>query len=394
MAQESGVFGARAFSGWRASAQVVEAWDNNPRLTYANPRPDLVSRAELAGARLWQAPRTRIEFGAGGALVRYRATPELDRTAHDLSLQATRQLARRLGGTVELQSRSDLTGRSVTPSGEGPLLAGVASVRTRSAASTVTYRLARTVAVRAGGSYQNTSFDTPLLLGGWTSALDAQVSQRQTANRSVALEYEFRRAETRLFGSDAHRLTSTWNQRLGDRLGAELTLGALNSVQRVPRTQVGSAGIPLGDSARGRQAFSTLSGTGGGSLRLRRTRDHISAEYQRSVGPVFGDERPSLYTTDVVGMTYERAFRPRLTVSTAARYVLSTGVDRAQGRVRSTEGEATARYVTRTGFTVFATGLHSRRDGAFALRSNRVMLGFGRVWSQVRRTAVAASGGR
>ena len=370
--------GVRVLGGWRAATGVDQAWDSNAG--FAGPdgaTPDLVSRAFVDGARLWRTPRSEIAVNANGAALRFRVQSALDRNTYGLGARATRQLTRRTTAVADLRAASDLGARA--DAAANPLFVGLATVRTQSAAGALTQRLTRRVDARLGVDGQRTSFDAPGLVGGWVLASSARALRRGHRGSEVAGEYEFRRGEAAGFGIQAHRLSAAWLRPLSAWADAQVTVGLLHARQvSGPRP---SPDLPA-DAASAGDGWRPA---GGAALRLHPARGALTAEYQRSVGQIFGFSRPSVLVTDLWTVGYQHPIGDRVQVSAAGRRLDSVDPAVPATRLSGLEASADVRYAARWGLTLSGGGAMVRRRDVVTIRSARLTLGAGYVWSRMGR---------
>jgi hypothetical protein len=365
-AQTLSPFGARSASGWRVVAGVGEQWESNARFLSDALSPELTSRARVEGARLWRTPRSRVELLASGSIVRFRELTEFNRTSYDFTLLGGRDLTRRASGSFEARAQSDLTTRSITPVGEGPLLRGLVAARTQSGAGSLSYRLSRAVATRFGASYQRATFDAPDLPGGWLASATASIGRVQSRATSLSLNYGFQRSVVGGLTDDAQQVTAGWTHRVGERLDASATAGA--SLLDRANSDVGA-----------------VSFVGGGTLAVRLARSSFGLQYQHYVGRELGRAASVLSTTDLAGVSYQRELFNRVGYDASARQGWSDVPEAFGGRARSSEAAFGARYSPRSGIGLGLGGFYRRREDRNGPIANRgVTFGVGYGWSQLR----------
>lgn len=384
-AQGLGPFDAQTASGWRLTTGVAQTWDSNVRFARPDGPSDFTTRTRAEGARLWRTPLTRVALVASGAVVRFQELRDLDRRAYDVSAQGTHTFSRRASGSLDYHTRSDLTNRSITVSGEGPLLAGLVAARTHEAIGGFAYRATRLVSTRAAARYQNVAFDLPTLAGGWLAAAGTGVSVRQSRATTLAADYEFRRSTTAGRAADAHQLFGTADHQLASRVSARLTVGVAATTAPQPGSLTVPTPLPGGVPATpARAGRNSLTGVGGGTLRYTSTRGLASLEYQRSVGQVFGRETATVLTSDVVALGIQRVLTTSVQVDAAARYAWSGSTSAGQRAIRSAETTASARYLLPAGLVLGVGAVWRRRDDLLAINSHGLTLGLGYAWSQLR----------
>jgi lipopolysaccharide/colanic/teichoic acid biosynthesis glycosyltransferase/O-antigen/teichoic acid export membrane protein len=370
-AQELRPFGDRTASGWQLSTGVAQSWARNLRFAQADGPSDLMTRTRMEGARLWRTPRTRVALAGSGALVRFGQSTDLNRSSYDVGVQASHAVSRRVSGAFDSRAQSDLTSRSITPVGDGPLLAGLVAVRTNTASGTLTSRATRRVSTRVGARFQNVSFNVPTwrMAGprepgsGSVGATPCPPPSRQTTSSCAAAPRE--RCSTHTACSAPPSTSSGRTSTRGSRRGL------LRPCPRAPplRSSPGRAGVAR--AARGRD----VSGVGGGQLRYRSRFGDNTLEYQRSVGQVFGREVPAVFTTDLVALTYRRAVTSQIQVDGAARYAWNRGTGGTLGsvaggdRVQSAEVTGGARYTLPTGLLIALGAFWRQRDDRLTISS-------------------------
>lgn len=365
-AQTLSPFGARSASGWRLVAGVGEQWESNVRFVSDAETPELTSRARVEGARLWRTPRSRVELLASGSIVRFRELTEFDRTSYDFSLLGGRELTRRASASFEARAQSDLTTRSITPVGEGPLLRGLVAARTQSGAGSLSYRLSRAVATRFGLGYQRATFDAPDLPDGWIASATASIGRVQSRATSLSVNYGFQRSVVGGLTDDAQQVTAGLTHRVGDRLDASASAGA--SLLDRANSNVGA-----------------VSFVGGGTLALRLARTSLGVQYQHYVGRELGRAESVLSTTDLAGVTYERELFDRISFDAGARQGWSDVPAAFGGPARSSEASFGARYSPRSGIGIGLGAFYRRReDRGGPIANHGVTLGVGYGWSQLR----------
>jgi hypothetical protein len=363
-AQALGLFSEGTLSGWRLSGGVGEEWDSNVRFARPHGESDLTTRARIEGARLWRTRRDVVAVAAAGALLRFNTLTDLNRSTHDVAINATRKLTRRASAGIDVRRRSELTNRSITSAGDGSLLSGLVSQRSWAASGTYAYRVSRLVTTHLGSQVTHVSFDTPGHLGGRLFGMGADVTRRQSSASSVALGYDYRHSLAADLALDAHVLSATSLHQLTPRLGTRLTTG-----------------ISLAKRVSGDIQTRFL---GGGALSIQGTRDLLSAEFQRSVGQEFGRESAAEFTTDLLGVTYHRVFPKGFQLDARARQAWSHRSDGSERSTRSAEAVANARYVMTTGPALLLGVFARRRDDRLAVASLGMTFGLGYGWSQVR----------
>jgi hypothetical protein len=306
-----------------------------------------------------------VELAASGAIVRLDHLTELDRRSYDASMLASRLLGRRLTGSMQMQARSDLTNRTIAPTGEGTLLGGLVAARTYAANGGLAYRMTSRIDARVEGRYQNVAFDAPELSSGWVASTAAEASIRHSPATTVSVGYQFQRSEAGERIVNAHRLAATWLQSIGAQLNASLTAGA--SVQDDPR------------SAADARAF-----VGGAGLHFRRDDDGVDGTYQRTVGQEFGREDSNIVTTDWLTLGYERRLTSSFRLACGVRQGWSDQTTLRVGRARSDEATINARYALATGVTVGVGAFVRRRDDLAIVANRGVTFGVGYGWSELR----------
>jgi hypothetical protein len=317
-----------------------------------------------------------VTLALDGAVVRYRTSRDLDRDSYTALLQATRRLSRRATGTFDFRGESALTNRTIGVGGDGPLLAGMAGIRTQSAVSTLVYRSSRATTVGFRGGYQHVAYDTPGLLGGWSATAGGQFGRRAGRGSVLQLDYEARRSEIAARASSSYRASGAWELRLGERVDARFTGGvAVADLEGIGAVAIDAPDVPT---------TRDVATVGGAVLRLHRTRDRLDAEYQRSIGQLFGRETPELFTTDAVSLAYDRAVTTGLHLRALARQVWGVQRGAADHRLQTTEGLAELRYLARRGLVYNLSVLTSRRADVLTVDGRRVTLGVGYGWSQLR----------
>ena len=382
-AQLPSVLGDETARGWSLSARIDEVWDSNVRFTPRDGTADQTLRAGMEAVRLWWTPRTNLAITAGGGMVRFREVTEFDQSTYNVTVRAGREFTRRLSGTWNVHLRSDLTNRSITSVGEGPLLAGIVTGRTQSSGGGVSYRLTPRTTAQFATSYQHASFDTPLLIGGWIATGSAQLSRRYSRAAALVVGYEFRQSEAFRQNLGAHQLTGSWDYRLGEHLSARLTGGAASTLWSDRRS---SSALPTPASPAGiarSRAAHNLSGVGSGALRITRPTFQLGAQYQHSVGQVFGRELPTPYVTDAVGLDALRTLPGRLRLGAGVRYAWSTEQSTSRQAVRSMDGTLDATYTLRSGVTVSAGAVLRQRVDQVTRASTAGRIGVGYALSRL-----------
>jgi hypothetical protein len=127
-----------------------------------------------------------------------------------------------------------------------------------------------------------------------------------------------------------------------------------------------------------------VNATGGAVLTVGDTRDLFTADYQRSVGQLFGRETPTLTRTDILGAGYRRTVRTGFDADARVQQAWSEEVGGRALGVRSSEGSVAMIYGLRSGLALSARAFLRRRASERTLVSHGVTVGVGYGWSQLR----------
>jgi hypothetical protein len=103
---------------------------------------------------------------ANGALIRFGRLSQLNRTTYRGAFDGSRDFSRRTSGMMSYGVQSDLTDRSRTIAGDGPLLGGLVAERLQGGTMSVLYRATPRTSAGLSGRHQQVSYDTPGFLGG------------------------------------------------------------------------------------------------------------------------------------------------------------------------------------------------------------------------------------
>jgi hypothetical protein len=363
-AQTSLPVDARSIGGWRASATVGETWQSNVRFVPDSTDPELTTRARVEAARLWQSARNRVTMIGSGSRLRFQNHPDLDRSAYDGTLQATRALSARTNAALDYRLRSDYTNRVLTAGGEGALR-GLIAARTNDVAATLGHRLSAATQVRVSGNYQTATFDAPDLSNGSATAAAIELDRRQSRATTWTANYDARRSSAGNRIVDVQQLRGAWEHRLGryvrTRLASGVSLTRLDSSSRQSPTFVGD-----------------------GVLYVQGERGTFDGQYTRSVGQEYGLDSAIVSTTDALSLRYRVTLGRAFHLESSARQAWTDGSFGSVRRVRSTEGTIELRYGLRSGIAIGASAFVRRRAERLVTLDRGVTLGVGFGWSQIR----------
>ena len=348
-------------SAWQLGLAAQREWDSNVRFVEPDGAGDFVNRLRLEGGRAWLGRRGRLTMSAGGALVRYGQLAELDRTAYDARLDATRQLTRRTAGRLTYSLRSDLTRDAlISAGGTAAPLAALSMARTHDVGASVERHLSRRRWAGLTTRVQSATYESPLFQDGWSASGRVGTGGRLSRSATLDVGYEYQHSTTAGRLVDGHVVAGTWTRRLAEGVEARLNAG----VSKLVPLQAGdSAGIPPQLA-------------GGGELSARRTRVGASARYQRGAGQMFGTG--DVVRTDLMSLRGDAMLHRALRLDLAADRAWATSIVGTQGAVRSTGATAGLHWVSRAGPVVGANAfVRSRAQGALvSARGVSVTVGY------------------
>jgi hypothetical protein len=342
---------------WTFSLEGDHGRDSNLRFQTPDDSGDVVTHlsGRLVGAL--QGQRGRFALSVGGGATEFRQMTRFNTFTYELGLEAKRELTLRWTAHLFGQARSVLSSLAVPSEVSQPLLP-LSLSRSQTAGAGTAYRFSTRTTGTVEASYTRVTFDSPLLIGGWTTGGNASLDHLYSPGQSVGAVYGFEENSTFGVRVGVHTLFGRWQPTAGF-LGARFLAGAM----RIDPLD----GIP----ARVKPA-------GSAALFSRLAAGVLALQYRRSAEQAFGLGRMLL--SDHVSMAYDREGFLGNTIHLAIDRSWSRNPSDESVAFVNTSGTLQLRRTLLGGFFVGGDVSVRRRDENVIVRGNtmRVLFGFTR----------------
>jgi hypothetical protein len=343
---------------WTLNVSAYQSRESNLRFQVPDDSGDVVTgyTGKLTGALVSERGRIGISIGGGSTL--FQRETGFNTFTYDVGIEAKRDLTQRWKGYLTAQARTILSSEAQAQNVAQPLLP-LSLSRDQTASAGTSYRFSPRTTGLVDGSYTRVTFDSPLLIGGWTAGGKTSIEHLYSPTSSVGLLYGLEENSTFGVRVGVHTLFAEWRSGFGP-IGTRVFAGAM----RIDPIDGLPARVKPAGSA---ELFSSLTG---GVLDL---------TYGRSAAQAFGLGR--MLVSDRVSLSYDRA--------SFLGNSIHMGVDRSWSRnpndesvaFVSTAGNLEINRTLLSGFYLGADASMRIRDQSLIVRDNsiKMVLGFART---------------
>jgi hypothetical protein len=343
---------------WTINLSAYQSHESNLRFQVPDDSGDVVTGFTGKLTEDFVSERGRIGISVGGSSTLFQRETGFNTFTYNVGLEAKRDLTQRWKGYLSGQAQTILSSQAQAPTVAQPLLP-LSLSRNQSAGAGTSYRFSPRTTGEVDGSYTRVTFDSPLLIPGWTAGGKTSIDHLYSPTSSVGLLYGFEENSTFRVRVGVHTLFTVWRSGLGP-IGTRLFAGAmrLDPIDGLP-ARVKPAG-----------SADLFASVAGGVLDL---------TYGRSAAQAFGLGR--MLVSDRVSVSYDR--------TSFLGNSIHMGVDRSWSRnpndqsvaFVSTAGNLEVNRTVVSGFYLGVDASIRIRDQGAIVRDNsaKMVIGFARA---------------
>ncbi len=366
MQAQLGASSAPTVAGWEGSIDAGGTWNSNFLLQEGNELAGVTSRLGGRASRVWLGPRRRLALTAAGSLGRLPGTVSTNQAAYDVGISMDRQVSRRAAGRVEAAARSDIITRGLNGSEVGTPLRGIIRARTVSAATNLTYAIARQLGSQVAVSTQRVVAEGVTDFAATTGQLvtaGADVTYRSSMRSTFGVGFAYQRSSIDSLVVNLPQVVVRADHRLGARFGLQAFLGTA-----------------LGGAAQS----SILSRfNGGATLGFADTWGAITLSARRTVGQEFARDTPALQVGDNISLAVDRRLGRAFSLAGGASLGQTKGLGFAGREIRNAQATAQLGYTPRSGPRYTAGVFLLRLRDISTVDNYGVSAGLAFDWSQL-----------